>query len=147
MGKKLKAKIHVRDNIVDFLTRTAKFLASSQAADEHQIRFRLEKLEAKWDEFEEVQADIEETEDHEESIETHREVRENFEEMYFEVRAGLVGKYHKIRKRIRHKGFLHPCLIWSRLTFILTYDFLKSIFPNSMEVLKNGCLSTTHSRP
>ncbi|XP_062701167.1 uncharacterized protein LOC134285118 [Aedes albopictus] len=92
MGKKLKAKIHVRDNIVDFLKRTAKFLAGSQAADENQIRFRLEKLEAKWDEFEEAQADIEETDDHEENMEAHREVRENFEEMYFEVRAGLVGK-------------------------------------------------------
>ncbi|XP_062703955.1 uncharacterized protein LOC134286359 [Aedes albopictus] len=107
MGRKLKAKIHVRDNIVDFLKRTAKFLASSQAADENQIRFRLEKLEAKWDEFEEAQADIEETDDHEENMEAHREVRENFEEMYFEALIDSspdlsgIQKFHYLRASLR----------------------------------------------
>ncbi|XP_058840653.1 uncharacterized protein LOC131696123 [Topomyia yanbarensis] len=92
MGKKLKPKIHVRDSIVDFLLRTEKFLNSSQATDELQIQFRLEKLEAKWDEFEEVQCEIEGSEEHEENTEAHRQVRAEFEEKYFEVRAGLVGK-------------------------------------------------------
>ncbi|XP_058448917.1 uncharacterized protein LOC131428875 [Malaya genurostris] len=92
MGKKLKPKIHVRDSIVDFLLRTEKFLHSSQALDEHQIQFRLEKLEAKWDEFKEVQCDIEASDDHEENVELHRQVRADFEEKYLEVRAGLFGK-------------------------------------------------------
>lgn len=63
-----------------------------QVADKNQIRFRLKKLEAKWDEFLEAQVDIGATDDHEENMKVHREVRTNFEEMYFEVRAGLVGE-------------------------------------------------------
>ncbi|XP_058828181.1 uncharacterized protein LOC131688053 [Topomyia yanbarensis] len=92
MGKKMKPKLHVRDNIVDFLLRSEKFLQSTEFPDENQIRFRLEKLEAKWGEFEEIQSEIEASEDHEENFEQHRQVRADFEEKYFEVRAGLVGK-------------------------------------------------------
>ncbi|XP_058448928.1 uncharacterized protein LOC131428884 [Malaya genurostris] len=65
---------------------------STESPDENQIRFRLEKLETKWDEFEEIQCEIQSAEDHEENIAGHRLVREEFEEKYFEVRAGLVGK-------------------------------------------------------
>ncbi|XP_058817192.1 uncharacterized protein LOC131680498 [Topomyia yanbarensis] len=92
MGKKMKPKIHVRDSIVDFLVRMEKFLMSIEIPDENQIKFRLEKLEAKWNEFEEIQCNIEGSEDHEENIEGHRLIRAEFEEKYFEVRAGLVGK-------------------------------------------------------
>ncbi|XP_058826837.1 uncharacterized protein LOC131686859 [Topomyia yanbarensis] len=92
MGKKMKPKIHVRDSIVDFLVRMEKFLMSIEIPDENQIKFRLEKLEAKWNEFEEIQCEIEGSEDHEENIEGHRLIRAEFEEKYFEVRAGLVGK-------------------------------------------------------
>lgn len=92
MGKKLKPKIHVRDSIVDFLHRTERFINSQEVADEFQIRFRLEKLEAKWDEFENIQRDIEEVETYEENIEEHRRARADFEETYFKVRAGLASK-------------------------------------------------------
>lgn len=92
MGKKIKPKIHIRDGIVDFLHRTEKFLQSIQVPDEYQIKFRLEKLEAKWDEFEEIQSEIEGAEEHEENMDHHRQVREEFEETYFQVRAGLASK-------------------------------------------------------
>ncbi|XP_058817306.1 uncharacterized protein LOC131680609 [Topomyia yanbarensis] len=92
MGKKLKPKIHVRDSVVDFLQRTAKFLNSMEAPDENQIKFRLEKLEVKWNEFEEIQSEIEEADDHEGNVEAHRQIRADFEEQYFVVRAGLVSK-------------------------------------------------------
>lgn len=91
-GKKLKPKIHVRDSIVDFLNRTESFLWNTEAPSEFQIKFRLEKLEVKWDEFEKIQTEIESTDDHEENIEQHRQIRAEFEEKYFEVRAGLVAK-------------------------------------------------------
>lgn len=91
-GKKLKPKIHVRESIVDFLNRTEMFLQNTESPGEFQIKFRLEKLEAKWDEFEEIQAEIEGADDHEENIDQHRQVRADFEEKYFEVRAGLVAK-------------------------------------------------------
>lgn len=92
MGKKIKPKIHIRDSIVDFLHRTEKFWKSIDVPDEYQIKFRLEKLEAKWDEFEEIQSEIEGAEEHEDNMDHHRQVREEFEEKYFQVRAGLASK-------------------------------------------------------
>ncbi|XP_062556706.1 uncharacterized protein LOC134221530 [Armigeres subalbatus] len=104
-GKKLKAMIHVRDSVVDFLTRAEKFLKTTQAVDENQIRFRLEKLEAKWEEFEGIQADIESAEDYEDNLEMHHQVRASFEEKYFEVRAGLVGKLPQQTQTQSSQGF------------------------------------------
>ncbi|XP_058443065.1 uncharacterized protein LOC131425280 [Malaya genurostris] len=92
MGKKLTMKIHKRDGIIDFLQRTEKFLRSGDELDEDQIKFRLEKLELKWDEFDEVQSEIEGCEEYESNADAHREIRADFEEKYFEVRAGLVKK-------------------------------------------------------
>lgn len=93
MTKKLKPKLHVRENIVDFLLRAEKFLKNySEAKDALQVQPRLDKLEQKWDEFEEVQQQIEEMEDHEEKQEEHRETRAELEELYFKVRAGLKEK-------------------------------------------------------
>ncbi|XP_055634337.1 uncharacterized protein LOC129774599 [Toxorhynchites rutilus septentrionalis] len=92
MGKKLKPKLHVRDNIVDFLRRTEQFNLEYRSTNESQIKLRLEKLEAKWDEFEEIQREIEELEEHEENVEEHRQIRAEFEEKYFQVRAGLESK-------------------------------------------------------
>lgn len=78
-----------------------------QPANENQIRFRLKKLEAEWDEFLEAQVDIGETNDHEENMEVHREVRTNSEETYFEVWAALVGKAPQKTQTHSAKG---PCL-------------------------------------
>ncbi|XP_062539042.1 uncharacterized protein LOC134207338 [Armigeres subalbatus] len=91
-GKKLKSSVNARDNIMDFLIRMETFLQNAEAPSELQIRLRLEKLEAKWDEFEEIQSEIEGTEEFEENIDQHRQVRADFEDKYFEVRAGLEGK-------------------------------------------------------
>ncbi|XP_058826908.1 uncharacterized protein LOC131686914 [Topomyia yanbarensis] len=85
-------KIHTRDGIMDFLLRTERFLKSSEQLDEDQIKFRLEKLEVKWSEFEEVQSEIEGCEEYESNVDEHRNVRADFEERYFAVRAGLVKK-------------------------------------------------------
>ncbi|XP_062538989.1 uncharacterized protein LOC134207281 [Armigeres subalbatus] len=91
-GKKLESSITARDNIMDFLIRMDKYLQNTEAPSELHLKLRLEKLEAKWNEFEKIQSEIEGTEEYEENIDQHRQVRGDFEEKYFEVRAGLEGK-------------------------------------------------------
>ncbi|XP_062557509.1 uncharacterized protein LOC134222367 [Armigeres subalbatus] len=80
MVKKLKPKLQVRDNIVDFLRRTARFLKNyDPAVHALQLESRVEKLDEKWEEFEEVQDE-------------QKKTRAEFEELYFQVRAGLKSK-------------------------------------------------------
>ncbi|XP_062557230.1 uncharacterized protein LOC134222102 [Armigeres subalbatus] len=91
-GKELKSSVNTRDNIMDFLIRLETFLSNTEAPNEIQIRLRLEKLEAKWHEFEEIQSAIEGTEEYEENIDQYRQVRADFEDKYFDVRAGLESR-------------------------------------------------------
>ncbi|XP_062538785.1 uncharacterized protein LOC134207078 [Armigeres subalbatus] len=93
MVKKLKLKLQVRDNIVDFLRRTARFLKNyDPAVHALQLDSQIEKLDEKWEEFEEVQAEIEELEEQEEKADEQKKTRAEFEELYFQVRAGLKSK-------------------------------------------------------
>ncbi|XP_055615325.1 uncharacterized protein LOC129761616 [Toxorhynchites rutilus septentrionalis] len=89
MGKKTKAKTHVRDGIMDFIHRLKDFLQKPGPIDGNQMKIRLEKLEEKWKEFEEIQCEIEFSEEQEENMELHSQVTTEFEEKYFEERAGL----------------------------------------------------------
>ncbi|XP_055522966.1 uncharacterized protein LOC129717145 [Wyeomyia smithii] len=93
MTKKLKPKLHVRDNIVDFLLRTERFLKQYDPANHAlQVQSRIDKLDEKWDEFEEAQTQIEEMEEHIENVNEHKQTRAQFEELYFKVRAELKAK-------------------------------------------------------
>lgn len=98
MVKKLKPKLHVRENIIDFLQRTARFLKNyDPATHDLQVQARIEKLDEKWDEFEDIQTQIEEMEEHEEKADDHKKIRADFEELYFQVRAGLNRSHCSIR--------------------------------------------------
>ncbi|XP_055543811.1 uncharacterized protein LOC129729327 [Wyeomyia smithii] len=93
MTKKLKPKLHVRDNIVDFLLRTERFLKQYDPANHAlQVQSRIDKLDEKWDEFEEAQTQIEEMEEHVEKVNEHKHTRAQFEQLYFKVRAELKAK-------------------------------------------------------
>ncbi|XP_055645015.1 uncharacterized protein LOC129780602 [Toxorhynchites rutilus septentrionalis] len=94
MTKKLKPKLHARDNIIDFLVRTDHFLKQYDPANHAlQVEARLDKLDEKWDEFGAVQTQIEEMEElEEERTDQHKRTRAEFEELYFQVRAGLKSK-------------------------------------------------------
>nr|XP_029714150.1 uncharacterized protein LOC109417500 [Aedes albopictus] len=85
MPKKLKPKLQVRDNVVDFLKRTQRFL-KNYVPDTHglQVQTRMDKLDEKWDEFEDIQAQIEEMDEHEEKADDHKRIRAEFEELYFQ---------------------------------------------------------------
>ncbi|XP_062703649.1 uncharacterized protein LOC134286095 [Aedes albopictus] len=93
MTKKLKPRLQVRDNIVDFLKRTSRFL-KNYVPDTHalQVQTRMYKLDEKWDEFEDIQAQIEQMEEHEEKADDHKRTRAELEELYFQERAGLKSK-------------------------------------------------------
>lgn len=68
MSKKLKSLLRTRDNVIEFVLRIEQFLNNTERFDDQQVEIRLEKLEQKWVEFEEVMNDIEAAEDNEENI-------------------------------------------------------------------------------
>ncbi|XP_065084472.1 uncharacterized protein LOC135706747 [Ochlerotatus camptorhynchus] len=92
MSKKLKTLLGSRDNVADFVIRLESFLHDTEEFNAQQVKIRLEKLEAKWTEFEELQNDIEGMEENEENMKEHQQLRAEFEDKYFEVRAGLASK-------------------------------------------------------
>lgn len=91
-SKKYKSLTRSRDSIIEFVDRIEHFLKSTREFDEQAATIRMEKLEQKWDEFEDVQNDIEGMEDNEDLLPEHKQIRAAFEETYFEVRAGLARK-------------------------------------------------------
>ncbi|XP_055615032.1 uncharacterized protein LOC129761339 [Toxorhynchites rutilus septentrionalis] len=93
MGKKAKAKLQLRESVIGFIHRTEKVVENYNAdTDFHQLQARIGKLDEKWSEFESVQGEIEEMEEDETNMETHEQVRAEFEELYFKVKAGLKSK-------------------------------------------------------
>ncbi|XP_055614899.1 uncharacterized protein LOC129761209 [Toxorhynchites rutilus septentrionalis] len=107
MGKKTKAKTHVRDGIMDFIHRLEDFLQKPGPIDGNQIKIRLEKLEEKWKEFEEIQCEIEFSEEQEENMELHSQVTTEFEEKYFEALIDSspdlsgIQKFHYLRASLK----------------------------------------------
>lgn len=91
-ARKYKNLVRSRDSITEFVERIERFLKFSKEFEEHAVKIRLEKLEQKWQEFEDVQSDIEGMEDNEDNMPEHQKLRAEFEEKYFEVRAGLAKK-------------------------------------------------------
>ncbi|XP_065079410.1 uncharacterized protein LOC135702307 [Ochlerotatus camptorhynchus] len=101
MGKKLKPKLQVRDNIVDFLHRTARFLKQyDPAIHALQVQPRMDKLDEKWEEFEDVKMQIEEMEEHEENADQHKQTRSEFEELYFQKKrhVNALLQFPKMKK-------------------------------------------------
>lgn len=92
MSKKLKSLLRTRDNVIEFVLRIEQFLNNTERFDDQQVEIRLEKLEQKWEEFEEVMNDIEAAEDNEENIREQQRLRVDFEEKYYTVRGGLANK-------------------------------------------------------
>lgn len=95
-SRKYKGLLRSRDGIIEFVERIERFLKCTKEFDEQALKIRMEKLEQKWDEFEDLQNDIEGMEDSEEIMPEHKHLRAAFEEKYFEVRAGLARTLHEI---------------------------------------------------
>ncbi|XP_055623288.1 uncharacterized protein LOC129766713 [Toxorhynchites rutilus septentrionalis] len=91
-SRKYKALIRSRDCVINFVERMDHFLKTTQEFDEQAVKIRLEKLDQKYQEFEDLQSDIEGMEDNEESLLDYQQSRADFEDKYFEVRAGLARK-------------------------------------------------------
>ncbi|XP_065075682.1 uncharacterized protein LOC135699370 [Ochlerotatus camptorhynchus] len=101
MGKKLKPKLQARDNIVEFLQRTARFLKNyDPAIHALQVQARIDRLDEKWDEFEDIQSQIEEMEEHEEKTDQHKQTRAEFEELYFQKKrhVNALLQFPKLKK-------------------------------------------------
>ncbi|XP_062538812.1 uncharacterized protein LOC134207110 [Armigeres subalbatus] len=127
-GKKLKAMIHVRDSTVYFLTRTEKFLKSTQAADENQIRFRLDKLEANWEEFEGIQADIDSAEDDEDNFEMHHQIRALIDSA---PELSGIQKFHYLRASLRGEALkLIDSYPMSEANYVVAWNGLVARFSN-----------------
>lgn len=92
MSKKLKNLLRTRDNVVEFVLRIENYLNSTVQFDPQQVGIRLEKLEQKWAEFEEVMNDIEALEDNEDNMKEQQRLRVDFEEKYYTVRGGLANE-------------------------------------------------------
>ncbi|XP_062535406.1 uncharacterized protein LOC134204633, partial [Armigeres subalbatus] len=92
MSKKQKLLMRTRDNVVEFVMRIEQYLNSTVQFDHQQVIIRMEKLEQKWKEFEEVMGDIEGLEDNEDNLKELQQLRVEFEEKYYTVRGGLANK-------------------------------------------------------
>ncbi|XP_055614816.1 uncharacterized protein LOC129761133 [Toxorhynchites rutilus septentrionalis] len=90
--KKIKEKIKKRDRIVASLLRQADFLEAYDELQTGQIQARLEKLEKKWDEFEEVQEEIAALDEKGEYKEECLNIDKEFEAQYFEIRVEFLEK-------------------------------------------------------
>ncbi|XP_055633918.1 uncharacterized protein LOC129774235 [Toxorhynchites rutilus septentrionalis] len=109
MTKKLKQKLHVRDNIVDFLVRTDRFLKHYDPANHAlQVQARIDKLDEKWEEFEEVQTQIEELEElEEERADQHTKTRAEFEELYFKLDDVSQKDWEEFAVKKEEPAYLH----------------------------------------
>ncbi|XP_058817118.1 uncharacterized protein LOC131680419 [Topomyia yanbarensis] len=89
----IKEKIKKRERMFASLKRHAQFLdAYDSETQSGQVQSRLDKLEKKWEEFEEVQEEIAGLDEKDEYKEENNRVYARFENLYFELRAALMSQ-------------------------------------------------------
>ncbi|XP_055589930.1 uncharacterized protein LOC129742106 [Uranotaenia lowii] len=92
-GDKIKEILKKRERLFGSLKRFSSFLeAYDPVKQSGQIQSRLEKLEAKWDAFEEIQDEIAVLDERDELEVVNFEASSRFENMYYEIRTALLAK-------------------------------------------------------
>ncbi|XP_055622330.1 uncharacterized protein LOC129765909 [Toxorhynchites rutilus septentrionalis] len=93
MAGKIKDKLRKRDRIFAALDRHVVFLEEyNPETKKGQVQSRLDKLEASWEEFNELQEDLSEEDTKGELEDDITKAYADFEERYYEIRASLLGK-------------------------------------------------------
>ncbi|XP_055543581.1 uncharacterized protein LOC129729124 [Wyeomyia smithii] len=97
-SKKYKGLVRSRNYVVQCVERLDQYLQTTKEFDEQAVRVRMEKLEQKYTEFEEIQNDIEGLDDSEENIADHQQLRAEFEEKYYERHLNALFGYTRMRR-------------------------------------------------
>ncbi|XP_065078929.1 uncharacterized protein LOC135701909 [Ochlerotatus camptorhynchus] len=91
--KKIKEKVKRRERIVASVKRHASFLGSfNPDSQTGEVQSRLDKIEAKFEEFEEVQEEIAEMDAEGAYEEDCNKAYDDFEKLYYRLRAALLAK-------------------------------------------------------
>lgn len=85
----LKVLRRKRDNIVGSAKLIQQFNEQYDDSKIDQVAIRIERLDGLWDKFEDTEDEIEALEDHEEGF---SETRQEFQNLYFDLKASLVSK-------------------------------------------------------
>lgn len=93
MAGGIKDKIKKRERLFAAVRRHVQFLEGyDEATQQGQVQSRLDKLEAAWDEFQDLQEEICELDTKGEAEQETNFAYAAFEKQYYEVRAALLGK-------------------------------------------------------
>lgn len=91
--KKIKEKVKKRERIVDTVKRHASFLGIyDPSIHRGEVQSRLDKIEVKFDEFEEIQEEIAELDAEGKFEEDCSKAADEFEKLYYSLRAALLAK-------------------------------------------------------
>ncbi|XP_062556903.1 uncharacterized protein LOC134221733 [Armigeres subalbatus] len=91
-----------RTTMIDALGRAEAFIQTyDEQRDQAQVPIRLEYLNSMWATLEEVQAQLEDSEEAEEGRQSHRDVRASFEPRLFKIKADLIAKLPVIIQNAR----------------------------------------------
>ncbi|XP_055632965.1 uncharacterized protein LOC129773392 [Toxorhynchites rutilus septentrionalis] len=85
----LKSLLRKRENILGSARLIEQFNADYDASKANQLQIRIERLNQLWDKFEDTEDEIEAFEDQEEGF---SEIRQEFQNLYFELKSSLVSK-------------------------------------------------------
>ncbi|XP_055543366.1 uncharacterized protein LOC129728916 [Wyeomyia smithii] len=85
----LKSLVRKRDNILGSAKLIQCFHDSYEDSKVDQVAIRIERLDGMWDKFEDIEDEIEALEDQEDGF---SETRQEFQNLYFELKASLVSK-------------------------------------------------------
>ncbi|XP_062541360.1 uncharacterized protein LOC134209392 [Armigeres subalbatus] len=91
-----------RTTMIDALGRAGAFIQTyDEQRDQAQVPIRLEYLNSMWATLEEVQTQLEDSEEAEEGRQSHRDVRASFEPRLFKIKADLIAKLPVIIQNAR----------------------------------------------